>query len=86
MQTFSSAFCVTMDELSSVERRQPRSIPNFMTIVRTKIRLSCFVNTNFTRTNFLTYFYDNPKIGTKTKTGMLVNTAPGQQNIKLLHV
>ena len=48
-----------------------------MTIVRTKIRLWCFVNTNFTRTNFLTYFYDkNPNVRTKTKIGMLVNTAP----------
>ena len=49
-----------------------------MTIVRTKIRLSCFVNTNFTGTNFLTYFCDkNPKVRTKTKIGMLVNTTPG---------
>ena len=48
-----------------------------MTIVRTKIRLRCFVNTNFTGTNFLTYFYDkNPKVRTKTKIGMIVNTAP----------
>ena len=39
MQTFLSAFCVTMDELSTVERIQPLNIPNFMTIVRTKIRL-----------------------------------------------
>ena len=36
------------------------------------------MNTNFTRTNFLTYFYDkHPKVRTKTKIGMLVNTAPG---------
>ena len=36
------------------------------------------MNTNFTRTNFLTYFYDkNPKVRTKTKIRMLVNTAPG---------
>ena len=35
------------------------------------------MNTNFTRTNFLTYFYDkNPKVRTKTKIGILVNIAP----------
>ena len=44
------------------------------------------MNTNFTRTNFLTYFYDkNPKVRTKMKIGMLVNTAPGFQCISLVH-
>ena len=40
---------------------------------------------HFTRTNFLTDFYDkNPKIGTKTKIGMLVNTAPDEEKLKLI--